>query len=360
MQTSGHIRSKKAVAIWIYIGVFMLLVQVILGGITRLTGSGLSITEWNVVTGTMPPLTQQKWVQEFEKYKATPQFRLLNMDFQLTDFKFIFFWEWFHRFWARLIGIVFIAGFIYLVAKRYLSKEMQKPLLILFLLGALQGAVGWIMVASGLTGDALYVKPTRLALHFVFAMVLIAYAFWFALQLSVPPGERVSNSKLRNNVLGLLVILFFQLIYGALMAGHKAATAAATWPDINGQFVPSNIVSEKPLFLNFLENTQTIHYVHRMLAYLLILVITIVTIKIYKIHPRSNYLRTAGVIPVVLVLVQAILGIAAVLISPTIVPGRWGAYEWIAQLHQVTGMLLVLSLMSVWYLTAGKRFNQSV
>jgi cytochrome c oxidase assembly protein subunit 15 len=129
----------------------MLLVQVILGGITRLTGSGLSITEWNVATGAVPPLNSQQWITEFEKYKETPQFRLLHSDFTLHDFKFIFFWEWFHRFWARMVGVVFIIGFIYLVRKRKMKQEMIKPLLILFLLGALQGAVGWIMVASGLT-----------------------------------------------------------------------------------------------------------------------------------------------------------------------------------------------------------------
>ncbi|RYY22672.1 MAG: heme A synthase, partial [Chitinophagaceae bacterium] len=112
MQTSEQNRSVKAVATWIYIGIFMLLIQVILGGITRLTGSGLSITEWNVVTGTLPPLTESRWLEEFGKYKATPQFRLLNMDFTLSDFKFIFFWEWFHRFWARLIGVVFVVGFV--------------------------------------------------------------------------------------------------------------------------------------------------------------------------------------------------------------------------------------------------------
>ncbi|HMF71367.1 MAG TPA: COX15/CtaA family protein [Flavitalea sp.] len=351
-------KSSKAVAAWIYIGVFMLLIQVILGGITRLTGSGLSITEWNVVTGTLPPLTEQKWLEEFSKYKATPQFRLLNMDFTLADFKFIFFWEWFHRFWARLIGIVFVVGFIYLVARKFLRKDMQRPLIILFLLGALQGAVGWIMVASGLTGDALYVKPTRLALHFVFAIVLIGYAFWFALQLSVPDSQRMSKPRIRRDVLAILVILFFQLIYGALMAGHKAATAAPTWPDINGSFIPSNMFRETPLLLNFLENTQTVHFIHRMLAYLLLVVILMFSIRLARTGDKTKYLKNAAYIPLALVLLQAVLGIISVLVSPGIVPGKWGIFEWMAQLHQVTGMLLVLSLITLWYLTTGKSFNR--
>src|SRR5690349_21990305 len=222
--------SSRAVAIWILIGVGMLIIQILLGGITRLTGSGLSITEWNVITGAIPPLNENAWIREFEKYKQTPQYQLLNIDFQLSDFKFIFFWEWLHRLWARLIGVVFIIGFVYLLVKGLLKKEMVKPLLILFLLGALQGAVGWIMVASGLTGDAVYVKPTRLALHFIFAMVLIAYAFWFFLVLVVPKNDLVPARRIRSFTGWLIFLTTVQLVFGALMAGHKAATAAPTWP----------------------------------------------------------------------------------------------------------------------------------
>jgi heme a synthase len=336
----------------------MLLIQVVLGGITRLTGSGLSITEWNVVTGALPPLTEQKWLEEFDKYKATPQFRFLNMDFTLSDFKFIFFWEWFHRFWARLIGIVFIVGFVYLVSRKYLRKEMQRPLIILFLLGALQGAVGWIMVASGLTGDALYVKPTRLALHFVFAIVLIAYAFWFALQLSVPDSQRSDQPKIKSFTWWILGVLFIQLIYGALMAGHKAATAAPTWPDINGSLVPTGMLRESPVMLNFLENLQTVHFIHRGLAYLLLILIIVLSVRIAGTTNRTRYLTRSAHLPLILVLLQAVLGIIAVLISPGIIPGRWAGFEWLAQLHQITGMLLVLSLVTIWYLSSGKSFNQ--
>lgn len=352
-------RSSRPVLNWIIIGIAMLLIQVVLGGITRLTGSGLSITEWNVVTGALPPLSEEKWLQEFAKYKATPQFRFLNMDFTLSDFKFIFFWEWLHRFWARLIGVVFLVGFVYLVARKHLRKDMQRPLIILFLLGALQGAVGWIMVASGLTGDALYVKPTRLALHFVFAIVLISYAFWFALRLAVPDLQRSNLPKIKKFSWWILAVLFFQLIYGALMAGHKAATAAPTWPDINGSLVPAGLMREKPVILNFLENLQTVHFIHRGLAYILLLLILILSIRIAQTLTKTRYLIRAAHIPLVLVLVQAVLGIVSVLVSPKIVPGQWGAFEWLAQLHQVTGMLLVLSLVTIWYLSSGKSFNRN-
>ena len=165
---------SKAVASWLLLGVAMTVIQIAIGGITRLTGSGLSITEWEVVTGALPPMNEAHWQELFAKYKTTPQFQLLNFDFDLANFKFIFFWEWFHRLWARIIGLVFAFGFIYFIVKKYFKPSMIKPLVVLFLLGALQGAIGWIMVASGLEGDAVYVKPTRLALHFIFALGLLS------------------------------------------------------------------------------------------------------------------------------------------------------------------------------------------
>lgn len=350
--------STRPVANWILIGVFMLLIQVILGGITRLTGSGLSITEWNVITGTLPPLNEGKWLEEFNKYKQTPQYQLLNTDFTLSDFKFIFFWEWLHRFWARLIGVVFIVGFVYLVSKKHLKKSMERPLLILFLLGALQGAIGWIMVVSGLTGDAVYVKPTRLALHFVFALVLICYAFWFALQLLIPVTQKVVAPSTKRWTWVLLMLLFLQLTYGALMAGHKAATAAPSWPDINGMLVPDSMLSEKPILLNFIENKITIHFIHRGLAYLLFVVTIFFTIKLYQLSRISTALRKARWIPLLLISFQVVLGIITVLTSPGIVPNHWGTFEWMAQLHQLVAMLFLLSLITILYLTYTKSFMQ--
>jgi heme a synthase len=356
--TTTFQRGKNAVSNWILIGVFMLLIQVMLGGITRLTGSGLSITEWNVVTGTLPPLSEQQWTAEFNKYQQTPQFQLLNAGFTISDFKFIFFWEWLHRFWARLIGVVFLVGFVYLLAKRYLAKEMVYPLLILFLLGALQGAIGWIMVASGLSGDAVYVRPTKLALHFVFALGLICYAFWFALQLKIPAADIVPNRRLQKWSGWLIALLFLQLIFGALMAGHKAALAAATWPTINGEWVPGSLLKEQPLLLNFVENKITIHFVHRGLAYLLLAGILIFSIYISRIITTSQSFKKARFLPLLLVLLQVVLGILSVLTSPGIVPNHWGTFEWMAQLHQITGMLLLLSLVAVLYLTRRSNFMQ--
>ncbi|MBO9571579.1 MAG: COX15/CtaA family protein [Chitinophagaceae bacterium] len=343
-------KGNRAVANWILIGVIMLLVQVILGGVTRLTGSGLSITEWNVITGAVPPLNESKWIAEFDKYKQTPQYQLLNTEFTLSDFKFIFFWEWIHRFWARLIGVVFVAGFVYLIAKSYLKKEMVQPLLILFLLGALQGAVGWIMVASGLTGDAVYVKPTRLALHFIFAMVLIAYAWWFYLQLIVPSKDIITSPKARNFTWWILVLIIIQLLFGALMAGHKAATAAPTWPDINGELMPEYVFRDKPFLINFIENKITIHFVHRTLAYIILVLIVVYTVSLRRINTGSATFNRTKTIPVILVAVQVLLGIFSLISSPGIVPNHWGPFEWLAQLHQVIGMALALSFVSMLYI----------
>lgn len=349
-------RSSKLVATWLFIGVGMTIIQIALGGITRLTGSGLSITQWEVITGSLPPLNNQQWVAEFEKYRQTPQFQILNFEFTLADFKFIFFWEWFHRLWARTIGLVFIIGFVWLLFKKHFKNEMIKPLLILFLLGALQGAIGWIMVASGLTGDAVYVKPTRLALHFIFALGLLCYCFWFALSLVVNKEERLESKREKKWNLLLLVLLVIQLMYGALMAGHKAANAAPTWPTINGDWIPDKLLHEQPWFLNFIDNKLFIHFMHRGMAYLLFALLLIWTFQLSRIQ-GSQLFKKIRWQPLFIVSIQLLLGIATILTSTGIIPGHWGAFEWMAQLHQLTGMLLLLSLLTIYFVISRKSKN---
>jgi cytochrome c oxidase assembly protein subunit 15 len=367
-------RSTRPVAIWVYAGVIMLLIQVVLGGITRLTGSGLSITEWNVVTGAVPPLNDTQWNAEFAKYRATPQYQLLNSGFTISDFKFIFFWEWFHRFWARLVGVVFLVGFFWLLAKGAMKKWMVRPLVILFLLGALQGAIGWIMVASGLTGDAIYVKPTKLALHFVFALGLIVYAFWFALQLSAPGETRMITavrsqgvSRLRRWTIVILTVLFFQLLYGALMAGHKAATVAPTWPTINGSWIPGSLFNRHPLLEDLAGNRITIHFIHRGLAYLLITLVIIWSVQAGRAISGSAPGGTGVAafsrlrwLPLALILLQVTLGICSLLTSPGIVPQHWGLFDWLAQLHQIVGLLFLLTMVGMLYLVGPVHPEHSV
>lgn len=233
---------------------------------------------------------------------------------------------------------------------------MVKPLLILFLLGALQGAVGWIMVASGLTGDAIYVKPTRLALHFILALGLLAYTFWFALQLLVPDTKLVVHRKLHRLTVTIIVILTIQLIYGALMAGHKAATAAPTWPDINGYIAPPMFDNDHGL-LNFLDNRMVIHFIHRGLAYLLFVLILMLAIRLYR-SATTSLVKKAAAWPAILVILQVVLGIFSVLTSLQIVPNQWGTFEWMAQLHQAVAMLLLLSLVFVLYLVRSHTYRK--
>lgn len=345
-------RSDKAVANWIMIGVAMLIIQILLGGITRLTGSGLSITEWDVITGALPPLNEHQWLNEFHKYQQTPQYRLLNSDFTLHDFKFIFFWEWFHRFWGRLIGVVFLIPFVIFLVQKKIRPHMIKPLVILFLLGALQGAVGWIMVASGLTGDAIYVRPTRLAMHFVLACILISYAFWFGLQLKVKKESLVFNKGLRNFIAFITVLLLIQLSFGALLAGHRGATAAPTWPDINGSFIPAYVFRQQAI--SIIENPVVIQLIHRSIAYLLVLLIAVWFFKALKTGASPAFKKVRR-IPLILVLLQATLGVFSVLTSVWIRPAKWNVFEWMAQLHQLVAILLLLSLVMNLYFLQGKQ-----
>lgn len=346
-------RSSKPVAIWLMIGVGMFVVQILLGGVTRLTGSGLSITQWNVVTGALPPLNEHQWLTEFEKYRQTPQYHLLNFDFTLRNFKFIFFWEWFHRLWARLIALAFLIPFFIFLFQNRIRGKMVLPLVILFLLGALQGAVGWIMVASGLTGDAVYVNPVKLSLHFMLALSLLCYLFWFALQWLVP-AEQVSVNKPANRLIIItLVVLAIQLFYGAFMAGNKAAAAAPTWPDINGQWIPAYLNKPGEGLLNLVDNKITIHFIHRGLAYVLVLLVILLTIKLFQQKGSALY-RKIRFIPLALVCGQVLLGIFSVLSSTGITPGQWGTFEWMAQLHQLTAMCLLLSLVLLLYVARKK------
>ena len=352
----NNLRTSKPVAIWIMVGVLMLIIQTVLGGITRLTGSGLSITQWDVVTGVLPPLTHTQWLDAFHRYQASPQYRLLNSDFTLSNFKFIFFWEWFHRLWARTIGFVFAIPFIIFLVKRKIRQDMIIPLVILFLLGAVQGAVGWIMVASGLVGDAIYVNPVKLTMHFFLAMILISYAFWFGLQLLVPEGQRRLDRELSWLSGVTLFFLAIQLIYGALMAGNKAEPAAPTWPSINGMAWPLGIWKDGDGAANLVANKIAIHFIHRGTAYLISLLLLVFTWVAGNRKGReiSGLFRRTYWIPMALVLVQVSLGIFTVLKSPYIVAGRWEGFEWLAQLHQITGMLLALSVLYVFYLVRGR------
>jgi cytochrome c oxidase assembly protein subunit 15 len=258
-----------------------------------------------------------------------------------------------------MVGVVFVVGFVWLLWKKKMKPEMIRPLLILFLLGALQGVIGWIMVASGLTGDAIYVKPTRLAMHFVFALVLIVYAFWFALQLTVGPDqlirtgqgpERKKASFVRSLTISILIVLFFQLLYGALMAGHKAATVAPTWPTINGDWLPESAFSGHPLLQDLIGNKITVQFIHRSFAYLLLVMVLIWTIKAFSLHAGRGYFSKYRSLPILLIGLQIVLGVTSLLTSPGIIPQHWGAFDWLAQLHQIIALVFLLTMVGMLYL----------
>jgi cytochrome c oxidase assembly protein subunit 15 len=349
MKTEFSKRSSRPVAVWLLVGIAMLVIQVLLGGITRLTGSGLSITEWQPIMGTLPPLNDQQWNDAFEKYKQIAQYKYLNSSFTLSDFKSIFFWEWFHRLWARLIGVAFLIPFvIFLIQKRF-KEEMVRPMIILFLLGALQGLVGWIMVMSGLNEENLYVSHYRLAIHFIFALGLICYTLWFALELLIPREELVGKPSLGKFTMWLIAILTLQLIYGAFMAGLKAATYAPTWPGINGNFLPHG-GSPSSGILKLFDNPITVHFIHRNLAYLLTILIFIWFVRSKKI--KATLFHKTSWLPLALVLVQMVLGIFTVLNSP-----NPRALRWLGVGHQFIAMCLLLSLVFEFYLLQHKKVN---
>ncbi|HEY2721629.1 MAG TPA: COX15/CtaA family protein [Chitinophagaceae bacterium] len=336
--------SSRPVAIWLMIGIGMLMVQVLLGGITRLTGSGLSITEWKPIMGALPPMNTRQWNEAFDKYKQIAQYRYLNSSFTLSDFKSIFFWEWFHRLWARLIGVAFLIPFVIFLLQKRFKREMIRPMIILFLLGVLQGLVGWIMVMSGLEdSDRVYVSPYRLAIHFILALGLICYTLWFALALLIPKQKRADDFRLKKFTGWLIAILVVQLIYGAFMAGLKAAAYAPTWPDINGNFFPHGGTPSSGL-LQFVANPIMVQFIHRDLAYLILILIITWYVQAKKIKTHALF-DSVNSIPLIIVIVQVALGVLTVVNSP-----NQKAFLFWGISHQFVAMILLLSLIVQFYL----------
>lgn len=353
-------KKRRVVAKWLLLGVVMIMFQILLGGVTRLTGSGLSITEWKPILGAVPPMNDQDWHTAFELYKteAAGQFINHNSDYTLSDFKAIYFWEWMHREWARLLGVVFLIGFVFFLVKKYFDKKMIKPFIILFVLGALQGAAGWIMVASGLNPEDTHVNHIKLAIHFMFALVLLCYTFWFALKLLIPEEQRIINKRQRNFTLTILVLLAIQLTYGAFMAGLKAAPVAATWPDVNGTYLPENINSfgsqvYKGIHI-FTDHPIMVHHIHRGLAYLLVLLVIIWFVQTFKIlqTQKSNLLSKGAYSMLLVVLLQVVLGIITVLNAPLMTQNKFHRFELFAELHQMVAIFLLMSVVFNFYLTS--------
>ena len=341
-------RNQRQIAYWLLIGVGMIVIQVLIGGITRLTESGLSITEWKPITGTLPPMNDAAWQAEFDKYKVTDQFKYVHQHFTLSEFKFIFFWEWFHRTWARLMGLVFLFGFIYFIAKKKFEKGMIKPMIILFILGALQGYIGWIMVKSGLVPEKYFVGHVELTTHFIAALGLLCYTLWFALSLLIKEEQIVVSTKLKNFLLLILAVLFFQLIYGGFMAGLRAAVTAPTWPTINGSMIPADTFELSPFAKNLVANPIAIHFIHRGLAYVLVVLIGMWWFKSRSIVNKKLFSRL-GIALVLLILLQALLGILTVLNATA--PN---SLVILGVSHQFVAMVLLMVIVALLFLVRKK------
>ncbi len=331
-------KNKKILAILLIIALGVLFVQVAIGGLTRLTGSGLSITEWNVIMGTIPPLDAASWNEKFDLYKASPQYVLLNEGMSMSEFKFIFFWEWLHRFWGR-IGFLFILGILMFMGfTKRLDKQAVLRFGMLLFLYLCQGLMGWFMVMSGLSKMP-SVSHYRLAAHLVLALVLFAYILWWVAELLGSKDKKVYAPAFQRNGWIITGVVLIQIIFGAFMSGLKAAPHYPSWPDMNKQFIPDNMFVMKPWIKNFFEHIPTIQFTHRGLAYLLLVLILAYWWKARKIDSNKIFKRIIDLLPIIL-LVQVALGILTLLYSKSgTVPIGLGVF------HQAFGLILLSTML---------------
>jgi cytochrome c oxidase assembly protein subunit 15 len=305
-------QSPRAVRWWLTAMAALIAIMVLVGGATRLTESGLSIVEWKPVTGTLPPLTETQWMEAFEGYKTIPQYRELNAGMNLAEFKTIFWWEWSHRLLGRFIGMAYLLPFLWFLWRGALSTDLKRRLWIIFGLGALQGAVGWWMVASGLT-QRVEVSQVRLATHLVLALLIFAAIVWTLRRL----GERqpsAASSRLKITAVVLLALTFVQLYLGALVAGLRAGRVYNTWPEIDGALIPSaaRLFFEQPWWRNLFDNTLTVQFNHRMTAYTLLALAILHAAD--AVRSRAGPAVISGAVwLVVAITLQAALGIQTLL-----------------------------------------------
>jgi heme a synthase len=328
--------NTKPIINWLLSGCVLLFIMVTVGGITRITNSGLSMTDWHLVTDTFPPMSEEKWNMAFEEYKKFPEYQKINIhnDFQLSDYKFIYFWEWFHRFIGRIIGLVFIIPFVYFLVKNKLDLATIKKCFILLGMGAFQGFLGWFMVKSGLV-DNPDVSHYRLALHLTFAFITFAYTLWVALDLMYPNKTEVIL-PLRKVARIAIVFLIIQIIYGGFVAGLNAGLIHNHWPFMSdGQFFHESITVEKESwFLRFTEGKSGVQFVHRTMAYFVVAVLVYLYIKSKK-YPCSIEQKKGLNALIVLVFLQFALGVLTLL---------YGVPLWLGLAHQIMAFFLLTAM----------------
>lgn len=311
---------------WLAIVAAMIFLMIVLGALTRLTESGLSMVEWKPVTGWLPPLGDQAWQAELQKYLSSPQGRLVNRGFEVADFKQIFWLEYLHRLWGRLIGVAVAVPLLWFWVRGQLSRWLKPRLFALLILGGLQGVVGWAMVASGLV-DRPSVSHYRLAAHLLLAIALYGYTVWLVLELG--SARRRDDPKVRREATGMIAFLLVVMTFGALMAGLRAGTAHNTFPTMSGYWIPPGLFDLSPWWINTFENGTTIQFIHRWLAKILVLGVIVLAIR-----TRRPETLVAGA----MAFVQLCLGIATILSGVDLA---------LASAHQAGAVLLLTALLVV-------------
>ncbi|WP_290685353.1 MULTISPECIES: heme A synthase [unclassified Haematobacter] len=341
----GRSGARGAIRIWLLILFALVAAMIIVGGLTRLSDAGLSITEWRPVTGALPPMNDAAWLAEFEKYRASPQYQYMNAGMSLEAFKQIYWWEWGHRLLGRLVGLVWALGFFGFLIARKIPAGWTGRLLLPGVLGGVQGAIGWWMVASGLTGEMTSVASYRLAIHLGLAFVILGFLWWYALLLGRSEADllqarRAREPKLFSMSTGLMHFAFLQILIGALVAGIDAGRSFTDWPLMDGAFFPPGGFYIEPFWRNFFENPGVVQFMHRMVAYLLF----VFGIVVWARGRRSSHAATRAAFNMVLaaLLLQVVLGIAAVLT---------GAQLHAAITHQLGAILLWVMIIRARYLS---------
>lgn len=323
---------QRPVFIWLILGAILIALMVVIGGITRLTHSGLSMVDWDPIMGAIPPLSEAQWQDAFEKYQQFPEYQKKNHDMELGGFKSIYFWEYLHRMWGRMMGLVFIVPFGIFLYQGRIKGDLLKRCLLILLGGALVGGIGWFMVLSGLK-ERPDVSHYRLAIHLLAAFSLFAYVLWTAFEIRWPGSRKRSDTpkKLLGALHLFLLLLLLQIVYGAFVAGLEAGTLFNTWPKMGDTWVPEAVSSLDPFWRNLLEGKAGVQFIHRCLAILLFLL----GIRIFwPIHARawSQGVRKAGSVFGAALLLQILLGIFTLLLEVPLT---------LAVLHQLGALLLL-------------------
>ncbi|WP_182421934.1 COX15/CtaA family protein [Aureimonas sp. ME7] len=307
-----RLADRRAIRIWLYLVAAMVMALVVVGGATRLTESGLSITEWKPIHGIVPPLSDAEWQEEFDLYRQIPQYQQINRGMSLSDFQTIYWWEWTHRFLARAVGFVFALPLAWFWIAGRVESWLKPRLVGLLALGGLQGAIGWWMVASGLV-ERTDVSQYRLAIHLTTACIILTATLWIARGLSSRPAAAPPTAH--SGKVGLLIVALtlVQIYLGGLVAGLNAGLSFNTWPLMDGQIIPSNLLPMSPIWRNFFENVMTVQFVHRTGAYVLLTVALLHAFAAWRIAPGSHHAKGAQLLALA-VTGQAAIGIATLLL----------------------------------------------